>query len=445
VKSKKSEKLTAKKVAKLVRRGVRGKHHDGHGLYLQIQNRDNASWFLRYERDGKEHFPGLGPAHIVGLKLARERAQALRLQLLNGVDPIAAKKAAKAQRALDAAKAMSFSEAARGYIEQHGPKWRNARHAAQWPSSLAEYVEPIIGALPVREIDITLVLKVLEQKVPARRGSPAGSLWLTRPETARRLRGRLESIFDFAKARGYRSGENPAAWSIISNVLPAPSKLTRVENHPALPYAQIPEFLAKLRTRSGNAARALEFTILCAARSGETIGARWGEIDLDAVRIDPKTKQKIADPVWTVPAVRMKTNKEHRVPLSDRAVEILKAIPREAGNDLIFIGPTRAGLSHAAKINLIRRLGYPDVTVHGFRSAFRDWAGETTAFASDVCEAALAHIKGKTERAYQRGDLFNKRRRLMDAWAEYCASLPSKTTADVVPIGIATGASHGKA
>jgi integrase len=432
VKSKKSEKLTAKKVAKLVRRGVKGKHHDGHGLYLQIQHRDNASWFLRYERDGKEHFPGLGPVHIVSLKLARERAQALRLQLLNGVDPIAAKKAAKVQRALDAAKAMTFSEAARGYLEQHGAKWRNARHAAQWPSSLAEYVEPIIGNLPVGEIDIGLILKVLEQKVPARRGSPAGSLWLTRPETARRLRGRLEAILDWAKARGYRTGENPAAWSIISNVLPAPSKLAKVENHPALPHAQIPEFMAKLRARSSSVARAaLEFTILCAARSGETIGAKWGEIDL-------------ATKTWTIAASRMKAGREHRIPLSARAVAILEAMPREAGNDLIFIGPTRAGLSHAAKINLIRRLGYPDVTVHGFRSTFRDWAGDTTAFPSDVCEAALAHIRGKTERAYQRGDLFNKRRRLMDAWAEYCVSRPTKATADVVPIGTATGASHGR-
>jgi len=420
-KSKKSEKLTAKKVAKLVRRGVKSKHHDGHGLYLQIQHRDNASWFLRYERDGKEHFPGLGPVHIVSLKLARERAQALRLQLLNAVDPIAAKKAAKAQRILAAAKAMSFSEAARGYLEQHGGKWRNARHAAQWPSSLAEYVAPIIGNLPVGEIDIALILKILEQRVPARRGSPAGSLWATRSETARRLRGRLEAILDWAKARGYRSGENPAAWSIISNVLPAPSKLARVENHPALPHARIPEFLAKLRTRSGNAARAMEFTILTAARSGETIGARWGEIDL-------------ATKTWTIPANRMKAAKEHRVPLSARAVAILEAMPREADNDFIFVGPTRAGLSHAAKINLIRRLGYPDVTVHGFRSTFRDWAGETTSFPHDVCEAALAHLRGKTERAYQRGDLFNKRRRLMDAWAVYCASPPSKTTADVVPI-----------
>jgi integrase len=426
-------KLTAKKIAKLVRRGVKGKYPDGHGLYLQIQNRDNVSWFFRYERDGKEQFPGLGPIHTVGLAEARERAKALRLQLLDGIDPIAAKKAAKAQRALAAAKAMEFSGAVRGYLAQHSAKWRNARHAQQWPSSLAEYAEPIIGKLPIETIDVPLILKILEQPVPARNGSPAGSLWLTRPETARRLRGRLEAILDWAKARGYRSGENPAAWSIIKNVLPAPSKLVRVEHHAALPHAQIPEFMAKLRARSSSiSARALEFTILCSARSGETIGAKWGEIDL-------------ATKTWTIPASRMKADREHRVPLSARAVEILKSVPRETDNDRIFNGPARTGLSHAAKINLIRRLGYPNITVHGMRSVFRDWAGETTAFPSDLAEAALAHIKGKTERAYARGDLFNKRRRLMDAWAEYCASSPSKPTASIVPIGAATGASHGKA
>jgi hypothetical protein len=248
-KRKKSEILTAKKIAKLIRRGVKGKHHDGHGLYLQIQHRNNTNWFYRYERDGKEHFAGLGPVHIVGLALARERAQALRLQLLNGIDPLEARKAAKAQRELDAAKAMPFSEAVRGYLAQHGAKWRNARHAAQWPSSLAEYAEPIIGKLPIEAIDVPLILKILEQPVPARNGSPAGSLWGTRPETARRLRGRLEAILDWAKARGYRSGENPAAWSIIKNVLPAPGKLAKVEHHVALAHSGIPTFMNRLRTR----------------------------------------------------------------------------------------------------------------------------------------------------------------------------------------------------
>jgi integrase len=419
--------LTSKGVAKLVRRGVKGKYPDGHGLYLQVQNPNNASWFFRYERDGKERFPGLGPYHTVGLAEARDRAKALRLQLLDGIDPIAAKKAAKTERALAAAKSMTFSAAIRGYLEHHGAKWRNARHAKQWSTSLAEYVEPIIGDLPVGEIDRTLVLKILEQQVPARRGSPAGSLWLTRPETARRLRGRLEEILDWAKGRGYRDGENPATWDLISHVLPAPAKLARVEHHPALAYAAIPEFMARLRARTGSAARALEFTVLCAARSGETIGAKWSEIDLDAK-------------VWTIPAGRMKAGMEHRVPLSDRAVEILKGLPREAGNDFVFIGGNRAGLSHAAMMVLLRRLNDTGVTVHGFRSSFRDWCGETTNYPSDLAEAALAHIKGKTERAYERGDKFKPRARLMADWSSYCASAPRKATADVVPIGAATGA-----
>lgn len=430
-------KLTAKQIAKLIRSGKKGKYPDGHNLYLQIQNRNNASWVFRYERDGKERFPGLGPFHTVGLQQARERAKALRLQLLDGIDPIAAKKAAKVQRALDAAKAMSFNKAARGYLDQHSATWRNARHAMQWSVSLQEYVEPIIGTLPVGEIDTTLVLKVLEQEVAARRGSPAGSLWMTRPETASRLRGRIENILDWAKARGYRTGENPASWSVIGQVLPARGQLAKVSHHPALAYSRIPEFMAKLRARTGSAAMALEFSILTSARSGETIGAKWSEIDLDAVRIDPKTKKKIPDPVWTVPAGRMKAGKEHRIPLADRAVEILKALPREAGggnDDFVFVGPSRAGLSHAAMAVLLKRLDDTGVTVHGFRSSFRDYAGESTAFPSDVCEAALAHIKGKTERAYQRGDLFFKRRRLMEAWADYCASPPKEVSADIIKL-----------
>ena len=403
-------KLTTKRVAKLVRRGQKGKHHDGHNLYLQIQNRNNASWIFRYERDGREHFSGLGPYHTVGLAKARDRAKALRLQLLDGIDPIAAKKAANVQRALAAARAVSFSQAGASYIEQHGAKWSNARHAAQWSVSLKEYAEPIIGALPVGEIDTALVLKVLEQKVEARRNTPAGSLWMTRPETASRLRGRIESILDWAKARGYRAGDNPAAWSIIGEVLPARSQLAKVEHHPAMDYRELPAFMAELRKHGGTAARALEFCILTASRTGEVTGARWSEIDL-------------AGKTWTVPAGRMKAGREHRIPLSDRAVEILKTVPREHENDFIFIGPRRAGLSHAAMIVLFRRMGYVGQTVHGFRSSFSDWASEQTGYANTVVEQALAHtINSAVERAYRRGDLFEKRRRLMTDWARYCAS-----------------------
>jgi integrase len=266
-----------------------------------------------------------------------------------------------------------------------------------------------------------VILKVLEQPVRGHRGNPAGPLWQARPETANRLRGRIENVLDWAKARGARAGDNPASWDVIGNVIPARLDISAVEHFPALPYAEIPEFMAQLRARKGGVARALEFTVICAVRTGDTVGCRWSEIDL-------------AGKVWTVPAGRAKTRKEFRVPLSDRTIEILKSLPRDNG-DVVFSGPRRLGL-HATAMNVFlkRVMGRADLTVHGFRSSFRDFCGERTNYAHDVAEAALSHIKGKVERAYQRGDLFNKRRRLMADWARYCASPPKKATADVVPI-----------
>jgi integrase len=416
--------LTAKRVAKALKRP--GRHHDGHGLYLQVIGANNASWILRYERDGRERMHGLGPQHVVSLGEARKRAQAARLQLLDGVDPVDAKKAAKVQRVVAAAKALTFDEAARGYLAQHSSTWSNQRHGMQWASSLKEFASPVIGMLPIGEIDVPLVLRTLEQVVPARRGHPAGSLWMTRPESASRLRGRIESILDWAKARGYRHGDNPAAWSVISQVLPARGQLAKIEHHAAMPYAQVPAFMAALRGCDGSAARALEFTILTAARTGEVTGARWSEIDL-------------ASKTWTVPAGRMKADKEHRVPLSDRAIAVLKALPREAGigNDgFVFVGSrSGAGLSHAAMNVLRKRLGYAHATVHGFRSSFRDWAAEQTAYANHVVEQALAHtINSAVERAYRRGDMFDKRRRLMADWARYCAGPAQASGGDVLTL-----------
>jgi integrase len=416
-------KLTAKGVAKLVRNGARGKYPDGHGLYLQIQHRENASWYFRYQRDGKEHFAGLGPVHTVGLADARERAKALRRQLLDGVNPIEARREAKAKRVLEAARTLSFAEAVAGYIKRHGGKWSNPRHAEAWAFSLNQYAVPILGKLPVRDIDLSLVLKVLEQPVKAYRGYPAGPLWQARPETANRLRGRIESVLDWGKAKGARTGDNPAAWNVVGKAIPARLDISPVKHFPALPIAEIPEFMAALRARQGDVARALEFTILCAVRTGDTIGCRWSEIDL-------------AGKVWTIPAERAKTRKEFRVPLSDRAIEILESLPRDNG-DAVFTGPRRRGLlpAVAMRVFLQRVMGHADLTVHGTaRSTFRDWAGERTSYPHDLCEAALAHIKSKVERAYQRGDLFDKRRRLMADWARYCASPPKATTADVVSI-----------
>ena len=263
------------------------------------------------------------------------------------------------------------------------------------------YAEPIIGGLPVAEIDVPLVLKALEQPVKAERGYPADPLWSARPETANRLRGRIEAVLDWAKARGHRTGDNPAAWEVIGKVLPARGGS---KHHAALPYADIPAFMASLEESGGVAAKALAFTVLTAARSQEVLKARWSEVDLDAG-------------IWTVPAERMKMRPEHRVPLSPPAIELLRGLYHEDDGDdgYLFIGrqPGRP-LGHTTLQQLLRRMHRP-TTVHGLRSSFRDWAGERTAFPHDVCEAALARIKGKTERAYQRGDLFSKRRELMDS------------------------------
>jgi integrase len=314
---------------------------------------------------------------------------------------------------------MTFAEATRRFLEQHSAKWESPKHRVQWQSTLKTYAEPVLGSLPVAEIDVPLVLKVLEQSVKAAHSYPAGPLWMTRPETANRLRGRIESVLDWAKGRGHRSGDNPAAWSVIGKVLPARGPK---QHHPALPYKDVPSFMATLQAQPGAAARALQFLIYTASRSQEVLKARWSEFDLDAG-------------VWTVPAERMKARKPHRVPLAPEVVDLLQGLYTESENDFVFIG-TQAGkpLAHTALALVLKRLGLP-VTVHGFRSAFRDWAGETTAFPHDVCEAALAHVRGdQTIRAYARGDLFAKRRSLMMAWSKFCTTPPGKAEGDVIPL-----------
>jgi integrase len=403
-------KLTAKRVARALKHP--GRYHDGHGLYLQVVGPNNASWLLRYERDGREHMLGLGPVHTVGLKEARERARAARLQLLDGLDPIAAKKADRVARALRAAKSITFKEAAEAFIAAKRDGWRNVKHAGQWDATLGAYVYPKIGELPVAEIDTGLVLKCIEP------------IWKDRTETASRVRGRIEAILDWATVRKYRQGDNPARWrGHLQHVLVGKSKIAKVEHHPALPYRDLPAFMAELRQRDGSGARALEFTVLTAARSGEAIGAQWGEIDLT-------TK------LWTVPAVRMKAGKEHRVPLSDAAVALLQSLPTEEGNNFVFIG-TRpgAGLGEVSLNAVLKRMGRGDVTVHGFRSSFRDWAAEQTNYAREVAEMALAHaIPDAVEAAYRRGDLLQKRFALAEAWSRFCSSPPVKADKTVVPM-----------
>jgi integrase len=306
---------------------------------------------------------------------------------------------------------LTFKACAEKYIKAHRTGWKNATHARQWPATLAKYAYPIIGNLPVSAIDIGLVMKCLEP------------IWQERPETASRLRGRIESVLDWATVRGFRQGDNPARWrGHLAKLLPARTKVRKVKHHAALPYKEAPEFMAELRAEEDISARALEFTILTVARTGEVIGARWsdGEYDLD-------------QRVWNVPAERMKAGVAHTVPLSDRAVELLKALPRIKGNDYVFPGahPGKP-LSNMAMLEKIRGLR-PGLTVHGFRSTFRDWAGDRTNYARDVIEAALAHtIKNDAEAAYRRSTAVEKRRRLMADWARYCE--PKSKAAGVTPI-----------
>jgi integrase len=387
--------LTAMQVARLKKPGRYG---DGFGLWLQIGPTGAKSWLLRFQRGGKARQMGLGPVHAVSLVEARDRAREARRQLLDGVDPIEARNTLRTGRDAEKARAVTFRAAAEAYIATHQAAWKNPAHAAQWPSSLGADVYPIIGGLPVAAIDTALILKVLEP------------IWHQKPESASRIRGRIELILDWAKARRYREGENPARWKgHLDKLLPAKSKIRPIVHHPALPYPQLPKFITALRKREGVGARALEFTVLTGARTSEALKANWSEIDL-------KTK------LWTVPAARMKAGREHRVPLSGRAIAILKKLPREG--TWVFVGP-RAGqpLSNMALLAVLKSMGRADLTVHGFRSTFRDWSAETTNFPRDVCEMALAHAVGdKVEAAYRRGDLFTKRRAIMDAWADYSAA-----------------------
>ena len=397
-------KLTALKVEKT---RLPGMYADGGGLYLRVTDDGTKNWVFRFMLNGKARWMGMGALHTIGLSEARNRAAVYRMQRHDGVDPIDARRGERMQTRLNDAKAITFADCAARYIAGHRAGWRSDKHAAQWQATLKNYAEPVIGRLSVQDIDTALVLKVIEP------------IWTVMPETAGRVRGRIESILDWAKARGYRAGENPARWrGHLDKVLPALSKVRRVAHHAALPYVELPGFLVALREQGGIAASALEFTILTAARTGETIGARWSEINAH-------------EKVWIVPAARTKSAKEHRVPLTDRTLAILDEMkPLRHANDAdAFIFPGgKAGrpLSNMAFLMLLRRMGRDDLTAHGFRSSFRDWAAERTNFQSEVAEMALAHVvANKVEAAYRRGDLFEKRRRLMDAWAEFLAKAPA--------------------
>lgn len=377
----------------------RGRYADGAGLYLQVSTFDTKAWIYRYTLDGKSHEMGLGPIHTVSLAEAREAARDCRKLVRVGIDPISQRQSEKAARRLEGAKAMTFQQCALAYIRSHSAGWRNIKHVRQWGATLETYAYPIFGDVPVHAVDTAMIIKAIEP------------IWATKTETATRVRGRIEAVLDWSKASGYRQGENPARWrGHLSNLLPKPSKVSKVKHHAALPYNELGVFMAKLRERSAIAARGLEFLVLTAMRTGEVIGARWGEIDFEGK-------------VWTVPADRMKSERVHRVPLSPDALIVLRTMKEVRQNDFIFPGgrPNRP-LSNMAFLQMLKRLGHDDVTAHGFRSTFRDWTAERTATSREVAEMALAHaVPDAVEAAYRRGDLLDKRRRLMDDWAAFCA------------------------
>jgi integrase len=402
-----------------LRRSKPGLYADGGGLWLQVTlakdgKARNRSWLFRYKRAGRDRWMGLGSLNTISLAEARERARKCRQLLLDGVDPIEQRDAERSAQAAASAKSMTFEQCANAYIAAHRASWRSEKHAQQWPQSLVKHVYPTLGRLAAAAIDTPLVLGALRP------------VWEQAPETASRLRGRIEAILDWATVSGLRQGDNPARWSgHLEHLLAAPRKLRRIEHMAAMPYRDVPAFLVQLRGVATVAARAFEFLILTTARRSEVLGATWNEIEL-------------AHAVWIIPGVRMKAGREHRVPLPPPATAILRDMrPISPGTGLIFTG--RDGQSRLAQSSfqyLLKALGHRGITAHGFRSSFRDWAGECTNFPREICEAALAHSVGnRVEQAYRRADALEKRRKLMESWASFCAKPRAIARgANVVPL-----------
>ena len=386
------EKLSDLKVRKVKTPGYLG---DGGGLYLQVSPSLSKSWVFRYQIDGRTREMGLGSFNTFGLRDARDRATSCRKLLADGVDPIDQRNAAQQKKQLADARVMTFGQCCGKYIEAHRSGWKNAKHAGQWDATLRTYCT-LLWPLDVATIDTALVMKCLEP------------IWTAKTETASRVRGRIESVLAWATVRKFRTGDNPASWrNHLDQLLPKRSKVQKVEHRAALPYADMPEFMTKLRLREGLSARVLELQILTATRPGETAGAQWDEVDLAAA-------------IWIIPAERMKADKEHRVPLSATALSILQSLPHVSPS--IFPGVNGRPITTAAAMKLLKEL-QPDITAHGFRSTFRDWAAETTKHPREVIEAAMAHrLKDKSEAAYQRGDLLIRRAKLMNDWDRHCRS-----------------------
>lgn len=387
----KSCQLSSRKVSTVRKPGYYG---DGGGLYLQVSQYGTKSWVFRFALDGRTRDMGLGSLDTFTLKEARERARKFRQLVADGVDPIEDRLTRRDEARAEAFGRLTFKEAAQRFIELHAPTWKNEKHRKQWASTLEAYAYRTLGSRPVSAIDGAAITEVL---------SP---IWLKKQETASRTKQRIERVVQWVK-----------------NGMPLPQQgaTRRVRHHPALIFAELPEFMAELSKNGSVTAGALEFTILTAARTSETIGAKWSEIDLNAR-------------VWTVPAVRVKGGKEHEVPLSKRALAILENLPREPGGYVFPGARARAPMSNMTMLKLLKGMR-GGITVHGFRACFRDWAGDRTNFAREVIEHALAHqIKDKAEAAYRRSAALEKRRRLMEAWAKYCSSPPARVSGEVVSL-----------
>lgn len=386
------------------------------GLALRVSPTGARSWILRMVVGDKRRDMGLGSYPEVSLAKAKEAAVEQRQKVKEGIDPIDARKSAQALLKAEQASFISFKEAALQYINTHRAGWKSTKHAAQWSNTLETYAYPVMGDLHVKDVALDHVLQIIEP------------IWQTKTETANRVRNRIELVLDWAKARGSRTGDNPARWKgNMDALLPAPSKIAKVVHHKAMDWREAPAFLQDLQLQESVGAKALTLTILTACRSGEVRNATWDEIDLE-------------NAVWTIPAERMKKGKEQRVPLPKKAIKILREQPRVAGVPYIFFNKIGKPLSDMALTQLLRRMEL-DCKVHGFRSTFRDWAGETTAFPREVIEHALAHkLKDKAEAAYARGDLFTKRAKLMEAWAEFLDK-PQAQKKNIIPIN--TEVQHG--
>lgn len=375
-----------------------GRYPDGGGLFLQVSETGTQSWIYRYMLRGTLNEMGLGPVHAVGLADARAKAAVARSLKWSGVDPLKKKRDDRAAVRAQTQKSMSFKEAAEAYCAAHKAGWKNRKHADQWSNTLTTYAYPAFGDLPVQKINTGHVMQAVEP------------IWRDKTETASRVRGRIEAVLDWAKAHGHRDGENPARWrGHLENLLPERTKVRKVKHFSALPYTEVGAFMAGLRQQQGLAARALELLILTATRTGETIGARWTEFDLDQA-------------LWMLPAERTKTGKDHRIPLSDAAIALLRELQElKLSNQFVFPGE-RSGkpLSNMAMLKVLERMKRDDITVHGFRSTFRDWCAES-GYSRELAEMALAHVvDNKVEAAYFRSDLFMNRKALMTDWARYC-------------------------